>query len=451
MAIGRLGAVRGPLKLLFDAGAVGDLTDGQLLERFLARDDGSEAAFAALVDRHGRMVSSVCRQALGASHDAEDAFQATFLILVRRAGSIRRRDSIGSWLYGVARRVSARARDDAARRRIREHRAGREFGETATRTLEPGDDPVAALIEEIARLPEKYRQPVLLCDLGGQTHAQAACQLNWPIGTVSGRLSRARALLRSRLVRRGAVGAAATLAAFGRPFPVAAALVEATAKAAVALAAGMPIASGFSAGATGLAGAVLGASSVGRLKAMAGLLLAAGVASGTVLPGRIESRTATSRPSPAPTATTTTATAPPAEVRRSPAHPPAYLGQHGDEVTATALAPDGKTLASGSRDAVVRLWDVATRRERATLRGHSAPILALTFSDDSASLASADADRNLKVWDVPTGRERLALSLLGPASPAGSPESPESDPELGRLSQNQPDPGRPDCGASSGA
>src|SRR5437879_901729 len=104
MAIGRSAAVRSPLKVLFGAGVVGDLTDGQLLERFLARGGGAEAAFEALVARHGPMVFSVCRQVLGTSHDAEDAFQATFLILVRRAGAIRRRDSIGSWLYGVARR-----------------------------------------------------------------------------------------------------------------------------------------------------------------------------------------------------------------------------------------------------------------------------------------------------------------------------------------------------------
>ena len=231
MAIGRSAAVRCQLKVLFGLGVVGDLTDGQLLERFLARGGGAEAAFEALVARHGPMVISVCRQSLGTSHDAEDAFQATFLILVRRAGAIRSRDSIGSWLYGVARRVSARARYDIARRRTREQRAGVEVGQTAERMPEARDELAASLAEEIARLPEKYRTPVLLCELGGQTHAQAARQLNWPIGTVSGRLSRARELLRSRIARRGAVGATALLATVMQPGPVSAALVDSTAQA----------------------------------------------------------------------------------------------------------------------------------------------------------------------------------------------------------------------------
>ena len=112
---------------------------------------GAEAAFEALVARHGPMVISVCRQVLGTSHDAEDAFQATFLILVRPAGAIRSRDSIGSWLYGVARRVSARARYDIARRRTREQRAGAEVGQAAERRPEAGDELAASLAEEIAQ------------------------------------------------------------------------------------------------------------------------------------------------------------------------------------------------------------------------------------------------------------------------------------------------------------
>ena len=111
------------LRTLYRVGVVGDLTDGQLLERFVAgRDESAEAGFAALVERHGPMVLRVCRQILGDAHDAEDAFQATFLVLARRAGSVRKRESVASWLYGIARRVARRSRADAARRREHERR-----------------------------------------------------------------------------------------------------------------------------------------------------------------------------------------------------------------------------------------------------------------------------------------------------------------------------------------
>ena len=270
---------------------------------------------------------------------------------------------------------------------------------------------------------------MLLCELGGQTHAQAARQLNWPIGTVSGRLSRARELLRSRIARRGAVGATALLATVIRPGPVSAALVDSTARAATLLAAGRFTGAGLPAGAVALARTVLKARLVGRLKVLAGLVLAVGVAFGTTGPDRRESALPRpAPPGPSATATTrTTATAsegPAREGRRASARPPLVLGWHDDEITTLALAPDGKTLASGSRDAIVKLWDLETRRERATLRGHSAPILALSFSDDSGSLAPADADRNLKVWDVTTGREWLSLNVLGPSPMADSSGRP---------------------------
>ena len=110
---------------LYRVGVVGDLTDGQLLERFVAGgDESAEAGFAALVERHGPMVLRVCRQILGDAHDAEDAFQATFLVLARRAGSVRKRESVASWLYGIAHRVARRSQADAARRREQRTAAG---------------------------------------------------------------------------------------------------------------------------------------------------------------------------------------------------------------------------------------------------------------------------------------------------------------------------------------
>jgi RNA polymerase sigma factor (sigma-70 family) len=195
------------IHILFSAGALGDLTDGQLLERFVARrDEGAESAFAALVERHGPMVLGVCRRLLRNPQDAADAFQATFLILVQKAETVRVTDSLGRWLYGVSRRVALHARADSIRRSSIEVPGSEALAAPAP---EPdGDERLAVLDEEIARLPEKYRAAVLLCDLGTLTHEAAARQLGCPVGTVESRLSRGRNLLRERLARRGLAPAA---------------------------------------------------------------------------------------------------------------------------------------------------------------------------------------------------------------------------------------------------
>jgi len=190
---------------LFDAGTAVGLTDAELLERFaLRRDDAAEAAFETLLARHGAMVLNVCRQVLGDSHAAEDAFQATFLVVVRRAGSLRVRKpgSLGPWLYGVAYRIALKARQSSARRRARERRTAMPAFATSSVALE--DDELQALLhEEVDRLPSKYRAPVVLCYFEGRTHDEAAAALRWPVGTVRGRLARARDRLRARLTRRG--------------------------------------------------------------------------------------------------------------------------------------------------------------------------------------------------------------------------------------------------------
>lgn len=195
-------ACQNDLVLLLQAGTLAGLSDSQLLDQFLTRRDTTgEAAFAAIVNRHGPMVLRVCMDVLGNSADAHDAFQATFLVLVRRAGSIRQRNSVQSWLFGVARRVVAQVKIDAARRRRIEHQAA------ALRVVhgQDGEDEELRLIvaEELARLPEKYRAPVLLCDMEGLTYDAAARRLGCPAGTVGIRLMRARDRLRGRLTRRG--------------------------------------------------------------------------------------------------------------------------------------------------------------------------------------------------------------------------------------------------------
>jgi serpin B len=189
---------------------VGGPTDGQFLERFALHSD--EAAFEALVQRHAPMVWNVCRRVLGNPADADDAFQATFLVLVRKAGSIAHRDSAASWLHAVAFHIALNARSAAARRRLHERQ------EAAMAATEPSADAVwsdvrRVLDEELDRLPEKYRAPLVLCYLEGKTNDEAADQLGWTRGTVAGRLSRARDLLRGRLARRGLALSSAALAA----------------------------------------------------------------------------------------------------------------------------------------------------------------------------------------------------------------------------------------------
>jgi RNA polymerase sigma factor (sigma-70 family) len=187
------------------------LSDGQLLDCFVARREA--AAFAALVRRHGPMVLGVCRRVLGDWHAAEDAFQATFLVLVRKADSIRPRERVGPWLHGVALRAAAKARCRAARRRVVERRAA------AARASEPpGDEALwrdlrPVLDAELQRLPEAYRAPVVLCDLEGASRGEAARRLGVPEGTISSRLARGRELLGRRLRRRGVALTAALLAA----------------------------------------------------------------------------------------------------------------------------------------------------------------------------------------------------------------------------------------------
>ena len=202
------------LRTLFSLGSVAALSDGQLLERFSSRGgEAAEMAFAALVDRHGPMVLRVCRVVLADQHDAHDAFQATFLILVRRAGSIRRRDSLASWLHGVAYRTACCTRSATARRRRHERQAAEMAAQTGCG--EWPDDLAPALQAEIHRLPERYRVVVVLCLLEGLTREQAARQLDWPVGTVQSRLARGRELLRARLVRRGLAPALGILGVVG--------------------------------------------------------------------------------------------------------------------------------------------------------------------------------------------------------------------------------------------
>jgi RNA polymerase sigma factor (sigma-70 family) len=196
------------LERIFRGATISGLTEWELLERYLERRD--EVAFEGLVARHGPMVMGVCRRMLADQTDVDDAFQATFLVLVRRARQLGPGDAIGPWLYGVAARVAMRARSEAVRRK-RVEPIGGEI--PAADRQDPAAERELALVidQELGRLPSKYRSPIVLCYLEGQTHEEAARQLKWPIGTVKGRLARARDLLRSRLARRGLAPATGAL------------------------------------------------------------------------------------------------------------------------------------------------------------------------------------------------------------------------------------------------
>jgi RNA polymerase sigma factor (sigma-70 family) len=233
------------IETLFAVGAIGGLSDGQLIERFLSgTGDEAETAFAALVDRHGAMVMGVCRRLLFDSNDADDAFQATFVVLVRRAHSIARRDLLANWLYRVAYQTARVARTRAAKRRAKERQV---IDVLRTRTRSTQDeagcgDLLVHLDEEVSRLPEKFRVPVVLCELEGRSRKEVALRLGIAEGTLSSRLARARKLLRDRLAKRGLAPGAGVFAA-GLPRDVSAAtvrpaLAKATVQAALRYAAG---------------------------------------------------------------------------------------------------------------------------------------------------------------------------------------------------------------------
>jgi RNA polymerase sigma factor (sigma-70 family) len=201
------------LQALFEVGSLGGLSDGQLLDRFVQRRE--EEVFEAIVRRHGPMVWGVCRRVLRDHHDAEDAFQTTFVVLARKAASVMIREKLGNWLYGVAYQTAMKARAMRSKRRWREGQVS-DMPKPMAVPNDLRDDLAEALDWELSRLPEKYRIPIVLCELQGMSQKEAANQLGWPIGTVSSRLSRARSMLAKRLTRRGlslSVGSLAVLLA----------------------------------------------------------------------------------------------------------------------------------------------------------------------------------------------------------------------------------------------
>jgi RNA polymerase sigma factor (sigma-70 family) len=307
---------------LFSVGTTGGMTDAELLERFVDRDrEASRLAFAELVARHSPMVLRVCQTILHDAHDAEDAFQATFLVLARRAESIRKRASAASWLYGVARRVAMCARLSRSRQRIHERKAAELTRSSADAT--GWDDQFEVLHDEIARLSERYRVVIVLCDLEGLTEGQTAMRLGLPVGTVRSRLRRGRERLRGRLLSRGVTLSTlvfgSTSVSDGAPVVVSTALASSATR----------VASFYAAGATPTSGAVpttimtltetvLSAMVLSKLTVFVAALLAIGCASllatGTVRFSQEEPIAKPLRPSPTAKATASPAPAQSADI-----------------------------------------------------------------------------------------------------------------------------------------
>jgi RNA polymerase sigma factor (sigma-70 family) len=300
MTTGQAHPVLRHLRKLVASPGLDALTDGQLLERFVAAQE--EAAFAALVRRHGPLVLGVCRRLLRGRADAEDAFQATFIVLFRRARSLDRRGSLAGWLYTVAYHVALRARAAAVRRRLQERRVA-EMPQTECHAEAVWRDLQPVLDDELNRLPEKYRAPVLLCYVEGKTNEEAGRLLRLPVGTVKSRLARARETLRRRLTSRGITLTGAALAAVlakRAAADVPSLLVASTLQTTLLLASGE--AATASAPAVALAEGVLKAMFVTKLKIATALVVTAGLLAlgAGVLAGPLLAQRPGAPPTPAP-------------------------------------------------------------------------------------------------------------------------------------------------------
>jgi RNA polymerase sigma factor (sigma-70 family) len=337
MTNGQLDGVWQHIRKLAAEGA-GCASDRELLERFVR--DRDEASFAALVERHGPMVFGVCRRVLRHQHDAEDACQAAFLVLARRAASIRNREALGAWLHGVAYRAAASLGRRLARRRAREG------PETDVPQPEAGDvtwrEVRGIFDEELRRLPDRFRAPLLLCCLEGKTRDEAAQELGWSVGTLRGRLERGREMLRARLTRRGVTLSAALLAALLSERAASAALPAALAERILRAAVNLAVAT-IPAPVAGVLEEVSRAMSLTRLKIIAGVSLVvslAGLGAGLLASGVLAAR------QPEPPRAAGAGAAQVGEPPAAPEEPPADAGR----ATPPGDAPGAERDAAGSRE-----------------------------------------------------------------------------------------------------
>ncbi|HTU89248.1 MAG TPA: sigma-70 family RNA polymerase sigma factor [Gemmataceae bacterium] len=391
------------------------VADGELLGRFVRQRD--QEAFAELVRRHGPMVLGVCRRVLDGAAEAEDTFQAVFLVLARKAAGLRRPEGLAAWLHGVARHLALKCRRAKARRRRHE---------TAGATAAPSKDPLEELTarelltvldEEIQRLPEVYRLPLILCGLEGLTHAQAARRLGWTPGSVKGRLLRGRQQLQERLAQRG-LTLPAGLLVLTAGVAVPSALASATVDAAMRGAAGNVS-----------VGLLVKAASLIKLRIGLGLLLAAAITAGagTLALQAPPAEQAVAEPLDKPDKT------------RSEEKKEAHLDRYGDPlppearmrlgtvrfragglIHACACSPDGKTVAAACANRTVYLFDAATGKPIHRLLGHPNNVTSLAYSPDGKTLASADANNIIVLWDLMCGKSLHQFPAIQSQGPVWS-------------------------------
>jgi RNA polymerase sigma factor (sigma-70 family) len=405
--------------------AAGGATDGQLLEAFAT--SGDETAFNLLVRRHGPLVWAVCRRVLHDAHDAEDAFQATFLVLARRAGSIRKQSSVGSWLHGVAYRMSLQARRHRSTLRRHERPNSVTSADAAIDPPGPAPDPgeevtlreaLTILDEEVSRLPVKLQAPVVLCYFEGLTNDEAAAELGCAGGTLRSRLLRARELLSVRLNRRGVIAPAGALAVLSLPAAVPAPLARAAVVGALSFV-------GRGAGAISrevlrLANRAVRTMMMRRISWLAAGLLGLGLL-GAGVGVFVHQVTAQVRPGePAAPADPGAAPRPAAKADgHGDALPPGALarlgtvrGRHGSRLGAVAFAAGGKEVVTAGPDGLVRVWEAAAGKELRRLgdgkpdpepdpyRGRPTALAA-----DGSNAATTDGAGTVHVWAVATGKE----------------------------------------------
>jgi RNA polymerase sigma factor (sigma-70 family) len=419
MADAPAGSLLRHIRHLLDSRQGEGMADGALLERYVRQRD--EAAFESLVARHAPLVWGVCHRVLSNDADAEDTFQATFLVLASRAASVRRSGSIGSWLYGVAWRLACRMRVDVARRSRHEHQSARR-AEQDTSAEVTWRELKTVLDEELALLPETLRAPLVLCYLEGQTRDEAARQLGWKPRTLKARVDRGRRRLRVRLARRGlalSTGLVAPMLADASAVPVG--LAAGAARAALRFAAGQTEEVGTaSASVIALARAGLAPMAVTKLQSViAVLLIAVALGTGTGMLGGLSEL--------APAAGLSAAPAPTGIDRNGdplPAGAVARLGtlrfrNDGLGLNSLSFLPDGKTLVSTSGGREIRFWDAATGRLLRQLKTELEFIGAFALSHDGRLAAiggspayedSSAPAATIRVIDLASGKEVRAWS-----------------------------------------
>ncbi len=400
---------------------VRDASDRDLLQRF--SEQGDAAAFHALLRRHGPMVFDVCRGVLGNEANADDAFQATFLILARKAASIRKAASLGSWLHSVAYRTALQARgQEATRKKSEAHAPARQMSEPDDLTWR---EVRAVLHEELNKLPERYRVALVLCYLESKTQDQAAAQLGLAKSTLKERLERGREFLRARLVRRG-LGPAALLALAAWPAPVALACLPSTLVSAMVKAAGLSVAGQATAGVisakvAALSKGVMRTMFLARLKNATALLVAIALIGAGVTAVAMQGSQAVARHQ---VATKTDEPEKPMSPSRS------LKGEY--EFLSVSFGRDGKTLATITRDAgsepgdiraknAVRLWDVQSGNQRALAEDQIqdriyTTVAGVGLSPDGKIVAAPAGGKFdgafgfwLLLWDAETGKVRHKL------------------------------------------